>query len=78
MNLSKIILFFIIIFFLFSCAKKEVQKSVIKEKNLNMQVLEAYKEGMTSLDEGDVLYAAKKFNEAEMYFHNLNGHLNQH
>ena len=68
MNLSKIILFFSIIFFLFSCAKKEVQKSVIKEKNLNMQVLEAYKEGMTSLDEGDVLYAAKKFNEAEMLF----------
>ena len=33
-----------------------------------MQVLEAYKEGMTSLDEGDVLYAAKKFNEAEMLF----------
>ena len=68
MYLSKIILFFSILFFLFSCTKKEVQKSVIKEKNLNMQVLEAYKEGMTSLDEGDVLYAAKKFNEAEMLF----------
>ena len=68
MNLSKKILLFAIIFFLFSCGKKDVQKSVIKEKNLNMQVLEAYNEGMNSLDEGDVLYAAKKFNEAEMLF----------
>ena len=68
MNLSKKILLFAIVFFLFSCGKKDVQKSVIKEKNLNMQVLEAYNEGMNSLNEGDVLYAAKKFNEAEMLF----------
>ena len=68
MNLSKTILFFATVFFLFSCGKNDIQKSVIKEKNLNMQVLEAYNEGMTSLNEGDVLYAAKKFNEAEMLF----------
>lgn len=68
MNLSKTILFFVTVFFLFSCGKNDIQKSVIKEKNLNMQVLEAYNEGMTSLNEGDVLYAAKKFNEAEMLF----------
>ena len=33
-----------------------------------MQVLEAYKEGKKSLDSGDVLFAAKKFNEAEILF----------
>ena len=27
--------------------------------------------GIKELKEGDVLYAAKKFNEAEFYFHNL-------
>ena len=31
------------------------------------------------LEGGDVLFAAKKFNEAEtFYFHNQHGHLNQH
>ena len=45
-----------------------VQKSVIEEKHLELQVLEAYKEGINSLEAGDVLYAAKKFNEAELLF----------
>ena len=68
MSLNKIVLFLFFIFFLLSCAKEEVKKSYIKEKSLNMQVLEAYNEGMLSLKDGDVLFAAKKFNEAEMLF----------
>ena len=44
------------------------QKSVIKEKSLDLQVLEAYEGGKKALDEGDVLFAAKKFNEAEILF----------
>ena len=68
MGLNKIFLFFSILFFLFSCTKENIQKSTIKEKNLNLQVLEAYNEGLSSLEEGDVLFAAKKFNEAEMLF----------
>ncbi len=51
-----------------SCSKENVKENLIKEKNLNLQVLEAYNEGLESLDEGDVLYAAKKFNEAEILF----------
>jgi len=31
-------------------------------------MLEAYKEGLENLEKGDVLYAAKKFNEAEILF----------
>ncbi len=59
----------IIIILLFSsCAKDKIKKSVIKEKSLELQVLEAYEEGMTSLEGGDSLYAAKKFNEAEILF----------
>ena len=61
-----IISFFVI--FLTSCSNDVVKKSVLKEKNLDMQVLEAYEEGKKSLEEGDVLFAAKKFNEAEMLF----------
>ena len=52
-----------------SCSKKkEIQKSVIIEKSLESQVLEAYEEGMKSLEEGDVIFAAKKFNQAEILF----------
>ena len=59
-------LFFILI--LVSCSKNEVRKSIIKEKSLDLQVLEAYKEGVNYLEAGDALYAAAKFNDAELLF----------
>ena len=58
----------IFLLFIFSCSKENIKESVITEKNLEFQVLEAYKEGRDSLNKGDVLYAAKKFNEAELLF----------
>ena len=59
----------ILLFAIFtSCSKDQLNESVIKEKSLGGQVLEAYSEGLDSLRSGDVLYAAKKFNEAEMLF----------
>ncbi len=67
----KIKYFFILIFVSFltiSCSKQVVEKNIIKEKSLELQVLEAYKEGLESLEAGDVLFAAKKFNEAEILF----------
>ncbi len=51
-----------------SCSKKEIKENVILEKSLEMQVLEAYEEGMKALNSNDVLFAAKKFNEAEILF----------
>ncbi len=62
--------YIIIIIFLFvaSCVNDQTKKSVIKEKSLDLQVYEAYNEGKKSLEAGDVLYAAKKFNEAEILF----------
>jgi outer membrane protein assembly factor BamD len=51
-----------------SCSKDVGKKSVISKKSLDLQVLEAYEEGMKSLESGDVLFAAKKFNEAEILF----------
>jgi len=60
---------FILISLLFvSCSKEIKKETVIKEKDLELQVLEAYKEGIESLEQGDVLFAAKKFNEAEILF----------
>ena len=59
----------ILLFVIFaSCSKEKINESVIKEKSLDGQVLEAYSEGLDSLKGGDVLFAAKKFNEAEMLF----------
>jgi outer membrane protein assembly factor BamD len=60
--------FFLIILLCFSCSKKEIKKSTINEKNLELQVLETYEQGIKSLEEGDVLFAAQKFNEAEILF----------
>ena len=57
-----------IIILSFSCSKDKSKKSILSEKSLDMQVLEAYEEGMNSLNGGDVIFAAKKFNEAELLF----------
>jgi outer membrane protein assembly factor BamD len=59
---------FLILFLCISCSKDVEKKSVINEKSLDLQVLEAYEEGKNSLEKGDVLFAAKKFNEAEILF----------
>ena len=64
----KIVIFFIILVLFNSCSKEPVQKSIIKEKSLELQVKEAYQEGVEALNDGDVLFAAKKFNQAEMLF----------
>ena len=78
MNIIKFLISIIIFLFFVSCTKNEIEKSVIKEKSLDFQVLEAYTEGKKSLEQGDVLYAAKKFNEAETYFLNQSGHPKLH
>ncbi len=64
----KIFLFLIVLVLNNSCSKENIQQSTIKEKSLDLQVLEAYQGGLEALDDGDVLYAAKKFNEAEILF----------
>ena len=60
--------FFLIILICLSCSKKEIKKSKINEVNLESQMIEAYEEGLKELKAGDVIYAAKKFNEAEILF----------
>ena len=60
--------FFLIILFCFSCSKKEIEKSTINEVNLESQMIEAYEEGLKQLKNGDIIFAAKKFNEAEILF----------
>ena len=68
----KFLVFFFILVLLISCSKEKIKESTIEEKSLELQVQETYKEGMEALDSGDVLYAAKKFNEAEILFPQAN------
>ena len=68
MIINKLIFLFAFIFLITACSKKIDNESLIKEKSLELQVLEAYQEGKESLEKGDVLFAAKKFNEAEILF----------
>ena len=68
MNFLKFIFLGILIIFNSSCSKDVEKESLIKEKNLELQVIEAYEEGLKSLNQGDALFAAKKFSEAETLF----------
>ncbi len=67
--MNHIFLYLLILFFLFSCSSNEIdKKSILKEEDLELQMIEAYEEGFKELERGDVIYAAKKFNEAELLF----------
>ncbi len=68
MLVSRFLYFLLSLFILVSCTKNNIENSVIKEKSLELQVLEAYDIGKDALESGDVLYAAKKFNEVETLF----------
>ncbi len=68
MNQVKFFILIILFLSFISCSKVDDQNSLIKEKSLDLQVLEAYNEGKKSLESGDALFAAKKFNEAEILF----------
>ncbi len=65
---KSILIYFVIFILLFSCSKNNEQMPVIKENNLEKQVREAYNEGVKGFERGDVIYAGKKFSEAELLF----------
>ena len=67
--MNHIFKFIIILFFLFSCSSKEEEKiSVLSDKEMEIQMIEAYEEGLRELEKGDVIYATRKFNEAELLY----------
>ena len=63
----KILIFLILINFT-SCSKKEEKITIVEKKSLEMQMSDAYNEGLEQLEKNDVIYAAKKFNEAELIY----------
>ncbi len=68
MKKNNLIILIFFIFILASCSGDKKKISVIKEKELNLQMIEAYNLGMKALEDGDALVAAKKFNEAELIY----------
>jgi outer membrane protein assembly factor BamD len=64
----KLIFIFFIFIFSLSCSKDVVEETLIKEKDIELQMIAAYEQGLKELKKGDALYAAKKFNEAEILF----------
>ena len=52
-----------------SCkSNKSEDLSVISEKEIDLQMIDSYKEGLEFLEKGDGLSASNKFNEAEMLY----------
>ncbi len=68
MNFLKILLIiFFVSFFLTNCVKKE-KTSLVVEEDVELQMIRAFREGYEEFEGGDSLFAAKKFNEAELLF----------
>ncbi len=63
-NLSLILIFFMI----FACSKEEKKINILKEKSLDAQMVELYNEAMQEFEKGDVIYAGRKFSEAELLY----------
>tara|TARA_B100000780_G_scaffold137509_1_gene96271 strand:+ start:51 stop:899 length:849 start_codon:yes stop_codon:yes gene_type:complete len=64
----KILLILTPLLLFWSCGDKTKKISEIIEVDMEMQMSNAYKEGYSELQKGDVLLAAKKFNEAELLY----------
>ena len=60
--------YIIIFLLLISCSNDEKKVEVLKEKSLEAQMIEVYNQGMEEFEKGDVIYAGKKFSEAELLY----------
>ena len=54
-----------LVFFLSGCKNKKEEPIVLKSDDLETQMIEAYNEGIKAFEEGDMLFAAKNFNNVE-------------
>ena len=69
MKFHLVYLIIVLLFLNTSCSKeKEKKVSIVEEESLEMQMIKAYNDGLKELDRGDPIYAAKKFNEAELLY----------
>ncbi len=66
-NIYTILIIFLVVS-LTSCNSKQEKISILETDNLEIQMIDAYKEAYKELEKGYVIYAAKKFNEAELLY----------
>jgi len=59
---------FLISIFILSCSVKKEKATILKTQDLNLQMIELYEDAYEEFLNGDTVYAAKKFNEAELIF----------
>ena len=65
----KKLIFFVVFVFLCSCAQNSEEINTrVEGDSLEEQMIRAYKAGVIALEKGDVIYASKKFNEAELLY----------
>ena len=53
------LLIFVLLLLVFSCSGNKKEEIVIEEKDLEMQMIEAYEAGVKMFEEGDKIFAAK-------------------
>jgi len=68
MSVYKIILIFFSVFILIGCSKEKENIQLIKETNQKVEMISAYKKGMSLIEVNDYFAAGKKFLEAEILF----------
>ena len=69
-NYIKFIKILVLVLLLFnnSCIKNIKEEKILEGNNIELQMIESYNQGSKALKDGDVLLAAKKFNEAELLY----------
>ena len=68
--MKKIFIFFIFFTYLTisGCGQKKVEVKPLEDSNIDSQMIKAYNEGLTALDNKDYMLAVKKFGEAEILY----------
>ena len=58
----------LVLILILSCSKKEEKVTILNENNLETQMIEVYNQALKEFERGDVIYAGKKFSEAELLY----------
>ena len=68
--MKKILIFFVFFTYLIisGCGQKKVEVKPLEDTNIDSQMIKAYNEGLTALDNKDYMLAVKKFGEAEILY----------
>jgi len=74
--MNSIVKFFVVFLILLpiACKNKQTKVSIIEETSVDLQMIDAYKEGLKELETGDALFAVKNLMRLNFYIPNHYGH----